>query len=162
MLRVLHSRAARASVATFINNRSTGALGNARKVQSRSISQVITLTDESISKFKEGNDRVVLYYTATWCPPCKVIKPIYEELSENYEKVAFGKVDVDDCPDAAADANIRSVPTFVFLKDNSPVKEFAGADKKMLEGECESVCQVKEVIEKGWGGTNVSPILQYN
>ena len=137
MFRLLHSsRTTKASLASIVRRTVPGASANvARNVQSRSISKVITLTDESVDKFKGGNDRAVLYYTATWCPPCKVIKPIYEELSESYEKVAFGKVDVDDCPDAAAGANIRSVPTFVFVKDGKPVREFAGADKKMLEGE---------------------------
>ena len=97
------------------------------RTASYALSNVITLTDESVSKFIDGSDRAVLYYTATWCPPCKVIKPIYEELSGKFEKVSLGKVDVDDCPDAAVEANIRSVPTFVFFKDGEPVKEFAGA-----------------------------------
>jgi thioredoxin 1 len=60
---------------------------------------------------------MVLYYTATWCPPCRAIAPIFEKLSEKYENVVFTKIDVDQLPEAAAAASISSVPTFI-LKNN--------------------------------------------
>ena len=44
------------------------------------------------------------------CPPCKQIKPIYEEMSTEHTSVAFGKVDVDDNSEAAQEFEITSVP----------------------------------------------------
>ena len=38
----------------------------------------------------------ILYFTASWCPPCKMIAPIYASLAETYPAVAFGKIDIDD------------------------------------------------------------------
>eukprot|EP00602_Paraphysomonas_sp_CaronLab_P003985 CAMPEP_0185018148 /NCGR_PEP_ID=MMETSP1103-20130426/970_1 /TAXON_ID=36769 /ORGANISM="Paraphysomonas bandaiensis, Strain Caron Lab Isolate" /LENGTH=124 /DNA_ID=CAMNT_0027547865 /DNA_START=1 /DNA_END=378 /DNA_ORIENTATION=+ len=77
--------------------------------------------------------KVILYYTASWCPPCKTISPIYEKLSKSYSGITFAKIDVDALPGAADFANIRSVPTFQFRNGGDKVAEFSGADAGRLE-----------------------------
>lgn len=67
------------------------------------------------------------------CPPCKAIKPLYEELSSKYPAVAFGKIDIDDNSDAALEFNIVSVPTFVFFDGENIQERFSGADPGKLE-----------------------------
>ena len=67
------------------------------------------------------------------CPPCKVIKPVYEKLSDKYGGVAFGKVDIDDNQDAATEYQINSVPTFIFFNGKDKYGQFSGADKAQLE-----------------------------
>jgi thioredoxin 1 len=100
----------------------------------RFMSSVINLSDfEATEKFTQLNHKSVLYFTATWCPPCKVIKPVYEELATKYSDVAFGKVDVDDNSDAALEFNITSVPTFVFFDGEDIMERFSGADPNKLE-----------------------------
>ena len=49
---------------------------------------------DAVTKFRSINSKSVVYLTATWCPPCKMISPIYDELSEDdaFDHVAFGKV----------------------------------------------------------------------
>ena len=69
----------------------------------------------------------------SWCPPCKAIKPVYEELSKKYDGVAFGKVDVDDNSDAALDFEIAAVPTFVLFDGEKAIDKFSGADPAKLE-----------------------------
>lgn len=70
-----------------------------------------------------------MYFTAVWCPPCKAIKPVYEEMSKKYEGVSFGKIDVDENSDAAQEFQISAVPTFIF----SNGERFSGADPNQLE-----------------------------
>ena len=70
------------------------------------------------------------------CPPCKAIKPFYEQLATNYgEEVHFGKIDIDDNQESAMEYQINSVPTFVFFKDHGTTKygQFSGADQDQLE-----------------------------
>jgi thioredoxin 1 len=67
------------------------------------------------------------------CPPCKAIKPLYEQLAAKYPDVAFGKVDIDDNSDAALEFKISAVPTFVFFDGEDPIERFSGADPNMLE-----------------------------
>lgn len=66
---------------------------------------------------------VIVDFFATWCGPCKMIAPIFEELSKEYEgKMTFVKVDVDLSTDIAGKYGISSIPTMKIL-DKSEVKE---------------------------------------
>ena len=95
---------------------------------------VISLSDsDAVTKFRTINSKSVMYFTATWCPPCKMIAPIYDELSDKYPDVAFGKIDVDDNQESAVEFEISAVPTFIFSKGDESVNKFSGADKGQLE-----------------------------
>ncbi|KAF2317529.1 hypothetical protein GH714_023983 [Hevea brasiliensis] len=54
----------------------------------------------------------ILYFTATWCGPCRYISPLFTNLATKYPKTVFLKVDIDEARDVAAKWNISSVPTF--------------------------------------------------
>ncbi|KAK7358113.1 hypothetical protein VNO77_00034 [Canavalia gladiata] len=79
----------------------------------------------------------ILYFTATWCGPCRFISPIYTSLAEKYRKVVFLKVDIDEARDVAARWNISSIPTFFFVKNGQEVDSVTGADKSTLERKIE-------------------------
>ncbi|MDY6773920.1 MAG: thioredoxin domain-containing protein, partial [Candidatus Nanohaloarchaea archaeon] len=55
------------------------------------------------------------------CGPCKQTEPIVEELSEEIDDVEFGKVDVDEHQELATSQGVRSIPTFVILKEGEEV-----------------------------------------
>jgi thioredoxin 1 len=67
--------------------------------------------------------KIIFYYTATWCPPCKAIAPVYEKFSEQYSNLIFTKVDIDQLPEAAAAASIRGVPTFILKHNGKRITE---------------------------------------
>ncbi len=72
-------------------------------------------------------------FTASWCGPCKMIGPYFEELAAKYPGVVFVKVDVDDLDDVAADCGINAMPTFQLYSNGVKVKEMTGANKESLE-----------------------------
>lgn len=75
----------------------------------------------------------VIDFWAEWCGPCKMISPIIEELSKDYEgKALIGKVNVDDNPDLSVKYGIRSIPTILFLKDGEIVDKLVGATSKQV------------------------------
>ena len=79
---------------------------------------------------------VVIDFWATWCGPCRMVSPIIDELSEEYEgKVAIAKCDVgDDGDEIAAQYRVRNVPTILFFKDGAQVDKHVGtADKEQLK-----------------------------
>ncbi|KAG5183627.1 thioredoxin-like protein [Tribonema minus] len=80
-----------------------------------------------------SKDKAVLYFTAKWCPPCRRIAPMYQDLAAEKSDVHFYKVDIDVNKAAAKDAGIMSVPTFIFYKNGHMVSKFAGADYELLE-----------------------------
>ena len=67
------------------------------------------------------------------CGPCRAIAPVYEELANKHgESITFAKVDIDDASDVAEEMQIRSVPTFFFMKEGKMVSSFSGADSNQL------------------------------
>ncbi|CAN4088720.1 unnamed protein product [Withania somnifera] len=75
----------------------------------------------------------ILYFTATWCGPCRFISPFYTSLPGKYPEVAFLKADIDEARDVASRWNVSSVPAFFFIKDGKEVDRVVGADKSSLE-----------------------------
>ncbi len=70
----------------------------------------------------------VIYFTAAWCGPCKMIRPIVEELiGERYE---INITDVDQNQQLAMQYNIKSIPTFVILKDGVEIDRKVGVMSK--------------------------------
>ena len=81
---------------------------------------------------KEGVSVVDFY--ADWCGPCKMIAPIFEELSAELA-ANFIKINVDNSQDIAAKFQVASIPTLVILKDGKEVDRIVGfMPKPALEG----------------------------
>jgi thioredoxin 1 len=73
---------------------------------------------------------MILYFTADWCNPCKKTRPIVEELNREQIMAKFFIIDVDSEIEMAQDFEIRSVPTFVVMKDNREVHRVTGAQTR--------------------------------
>jgi thioredoxin 1 len=77
---------------------------------------------------------------ADWCGPCKVISPIIDELSSDYQgQVVFGKLNVDEATEKTTELGIRNIPTILVYKDGQIVERNTGAVSKN---------QLKELIDK--------------
>lgn len=82
----------------------------------------------------------VVDFWAEWCGPCRMISPIIEELSKEYDgKVTVGKVNVDHNPEVSMKYGIRSIPTVLILKNGEVVDKQVGVTtKKVLVDKIES------------------------
>jgi thioredoxin 1 len=72
----------------------------------------------------------VLYFTADWCNPCKKVKPIVEELNREQIIAKFFMIDADIENEMVSDFGVKSVPTFVLIRDNKEVSRTTGAKTK--------------------------------
>ena len=88
--------------------------------------------DAAIAATANGGKPLVIDFTATWCPPCKRIGPIYEGHAANYPELVLKKVDVDANADAAQAAGIQAMPTFKVFKDGAEVNSMRGASDQGL------------------------------
>lgn len=71
---------------------------------------------------------VVVDFYADWCGPCKMMSPLMEKLSGEYEgKVKFCKVNVDDEEELAIQNEVQSIPLFVLYKDGQVIDKAVGA-----------------------------------
>jgi len=74
---------------------------------------------------------VLVDFWAEWCGPCRMIAPIIEEISHEYEgKALVVKCDVDSSPGVAAKFGIRNIPTILFFKDGKVADKQVGAVPK--------------------------------
>ena len=81
---------------------------------------------EFLSEAKAADVAVVDFW-ATWCGPCKMLAPVLESVSEEMAgQVSFYGVDVDDCPELAAEFRVQSVPCLVLMKKGQFVDQSIG------------------------------------
>ena len=71
--------------------------------------------------------KMILYFTADLCNPCKKTRPIVEELNREQIMAKFFIIDVDSEIEMTKDFEIKSVPTFVVMKDNKEIHRATGA-----------------------------------
>jgi thioredoxin 1 len=72
--------------------------------------------------------KTMKYFSATWCGPCKVFKPVMNEIAGEGHSVQF--VDIDKQQDLAQQYNVRSVPTVVIEENGKEVNRIIGAVPK--------------------------------
>ncbi|MEP0813723.1 MAG: thioredoxin [bacterium] len=84
---------------------------------------------------------VLVDFSATWCPPCKMLEPVIERLSKEYEgKLKVIKINTDNSPDLATRYQIRGVPTMMFFKNGLNERTIVGyRDYDRLKEELELI-----------------------
>jgi len=90
------------------------------------------VTDSSFKEEVLDSDMTVLVdFWAPWCGPCRMVAPVVDEISEQYEgQVKVVKVNTDENPNVASQYGIRSIPTLMIFKDGERVDMVVGAVPK--------------------------------
>ena len=84
-------------------------------------------------KVLKSSKPVVVDYWAPWCGPCRMMAPIFEELSNEYQdKMEFAKMNTDDNPYVPGRLGIQGIPTLIFFKDGHEVNRIVGAVRREI------------------------------
>ncbi len=74
---------------------------------------------------------VLVDFWAEWCVPCRMVAPLVEQISNEYDgKLRVGKMDADAAPDILMRYNIMSIPTLILFKAGKPVETIVGFQPK--------------------------------
>jgi thioredoxin 1 len=97
------------------------------------------VNDEELNESIKNGERTLVWFSAEWCGPCKVIKPVLEKLEENLsESLKIVKADISKTEDNTKKFNIRNIPTCVLIDGENEIARFSGVRneeqiKKFLE-----------------------------
>jgi len=92
----------------------------------------LEITDATFDEVVLKSDKPVLVdFWAAWCGPCRMVGPVIEEISGEYEgKAVVGKVDVDANQEFAAKYGVRNIPTVLVFKNGEIVGRQVGVSPK--------------------------------
>lgn len=88
---------------------------------------VQAVNDNTLQGYVNREGIVLVDFGAPWCPPCRRLEPILEELDRQLAgKLPILQVNVDECPESAAAYGVMSMPTVIIFKDGQPVRKLVG------------------------------------
>jgi len=99
---------------------------------------VITRNEDNIRELIDGNTHVVVQFGASWCAPCKQLKPKVEKISLENPDIVFAYIDVESSPRFCVESEVMSVPTTIGFHSSVEVGRVVG----------NSETAVKELVEK--------------
>jgi thioredoxin 1 len=89
----------------------------------------INMINQLIDVCKSVDKFLIIKASASWCGPCKAIKPKYLQMAELYKNVAvFVEFDIEELEALAEQLSISSMPTFIVIKNGAVVKRSEGTD----------------------------------
>lgn len=72
----------------------------------------------------------LLDYWAPWCPPCKAMNPIIDEIEREFSDVQIKRINIEEHPDAAQIAGVMSIPTYIIERDGHETTRIIGQTTK--------------------------------
>ena len=93
---------------------------------------IIQITDQNFdASVGHAATPVLVDFWATWCAPCKMLKPLLTELATEYEgKVQVAELDVDANPNTASKFGVLSIPTLILFRAGKPAQRIVGYQPK--------------------------------
>ena len=94
----------------------------------------ITVTADNFQReVLEAEVPVLVDFWAQWCPPCKMVAPIVEDLASEYDgRMKVAKVDTDTSPSVAAEYQVMSIPTLMVFRGGRPLGSVIGYQPKAV------------------------------
>ena len=86
--------------------------------------------DNFTTEVLEADKPTLVDFTASWCPPCRAVAPVLDQIDAERDDLRIVKVDVDAEPETAARYGILSMPTFLLFRQGQEVARIVGAAPK--------------------------------
>jgi thioredoxin 1 len=96
---------------------------------------VYVKTKEEFDKLNKSDKLLLVKFGASWCGPCKQIKPHLQKLSEEMKDIIVVDIDVDDAQDSDWDwaSEVENLPTFRFIRNGVQLEEYNGSKIEKIQ-----------------------------
>ncbi len=92
---------------------------------------LISFKDSDFETKVKNEEVSIIQFSASWCAPCRVVKPIMEKLSDEFKNIKFFYADIDeDAINTASSAAVRGVPTIVIYRKGVETSRKVGGDSE--------------------------------
>lgn len=91
--------------------------------------EIKALTEDKLQEIIKSG-RVVLEFSASWCPDCRFLDPFLPEIEKDFSEAKFYKIDRDDSIDVAKKLMIMGIPSFVVYQDGKEIGRLVNKDRK--------------------------------
>jgi thioredoxin 1 len=131
----------------MVNNNTQKATTLLMSIQKYLIEVINMVTELTADNFKnevlDSTTPVIVDFWASWCGPCKMMAPVFEELSGEYEgKLKFAKISTEEHPEMAEQNHITGIPCLIVFKEGKEVDRIVGyAPKSGLKDKIEKVME---------------------
>lgn len=92
------------------------------------------LTEDVLKQVLDDNQKVIVQFGAAWCGGCRMIKPQFKNLANDYEEVKFLYADAEKLPESRKLAKVDNLPTFAGFVNGALVKQSAGTKIESIKG----------------------------
>lgn len=90
----------------------------------------MSIIDANKDNFEEevlkSDKKVLVDFNADWCGPCKMLKPIIDEIAESNDKIKIASVNIDDEDELSEKCNVSSIPCLVLFENGKEIKRNVG------------------------------------